>query len=153
MSNDTIKKVLIGVVVLVVLLPLLPKLINLLPDPVSFDRIEPAFTAAGLAVSDVTETSSAAGLGAEEAMSMVVNGANVSVYRFADEGKIAAQLEYQKPDAGSAMVEAWNIGASLGAAPPKNKPSSAGRNGMFMIVSTGDDKALNQRIVQIFKAL
>jgi len=152
MSNMNARKVIVAVVVLVVLIPVLPKLWQMLPEPVTLDRIEPAFTAAGLAVSGVARTENP-GLGAVEGVSMVVNGANVTVYRFDSEGKIAAQLEYQKPDAGSAMVEAWNISESLGAAKPKNRPSSAGRNGMFMIVSTGEDKALNQRIVQIFKSL
>lgn len=152
MSSANTRKVIVGVVALIVLIPILPKLMNMLPEPVTLDRVEPAFTAAGLAVSNVTRVENP-GLDAVEGISMVVNGANVSVYRFDSEGKIATQLEYQKPDAGSAIVEAWNISESLGAAKPKNRPSSAGRNGMFMVVSTGEDKSLNQRIVQIFKAL
>lgn len=152
MSNDTIKKVLIGVVALVILIPLLPKLAQLMPEPVTLDAIEPAFTRAGLAVSDVAKTN-APGLDAVEGISMVVNGADVVVYRFENEGKIATQLEYQKPDAGSAIVETWNLSESLGAAKPKNKPCSAARNGMFMITATGEDKTLNAKIVQLFKAL
>lgn len=152
MSNDTVKKVLIGVVVLVILIPVLPKLAQMMPEPVKLDAIEPAFTKAGMAVSEVTKSPSP-GLGAIGEVSMVVNGANVIVYEFDSEGKIAAQLEYQKPDAGSVIVETWNLSESLGAAKPKNRPSSAARNGMFMIVSTGDDKTLNAKIVQIFKAL
>jgi len=152
MSNDTIKKVLIGVVALVILIPLLPKLAQLMPEPVTLDAIEPAFTKAGLAVSDVA-TSPNPGLGAVGEISMVVNGANVIVYEFDNEGKIVAQLEYQKPDAGSVIVETWNLSESLGAAKPKNKPCSAARNGMFMITATGEDKALNSKIVQIFKDL
>ena len=152
MSNDTIKKVLIGVVALVILIPLLPKLAQMMPEPVTLDAIEPAFTKAGLAVSNVAKTENP-GLGAVEGISMVVNGANVVVYKFDDVGKIVTQLEYQKPDAGSAIVETWNLSESLGAAKPKNKPCSAARNGMFMITSTGEDKTLNSKIVQIFKTL
>jgi hypothetical protein len=152
MSNDTIKKVLIGVVALAILIPLLPKLMQMMPEAVTLDAIEPAFTKAGFAVSNVA-TLPSPGLGAVGEISMVVNGANVTVYEFENEGKIAAQLEYQKPDAGSAIVETWNLSESLGAAKPKNRPSSAARNGMFMIVATGEDKALNAKIVQLFKAL
>ncbi|MCX5769656.1 MAG: hypothetical protein NTZ09_05215 [Candidatus Hydrogenedentes bacterium] len=152
MSNDTIKKVLIGVVALVILIPLLPKLAQLMPEPVTLDAVEPAFTNASLAVSDVVKSDNP-GLGAVEGISMTVNGTSVVVYKFDDEGKIATQLEYQKPDAGSAIVETWNLSESLGAAKPKNRPSSAARNGMFMITATGEDKTLNSKIVQIFKGL
>lgn len=146
------KKVVIGVIVAIILVPVLPRILRMFPEALTLDRIEPAFTAAGLAVSGVSKPSSP-GLGAVEEMSMVVNGANVIVYRFESEGKIAAQLEYQKPDAGSVIVETWNLSESLGAAKPKNKPCSAGRNGMFMITATSEDKATNAKIVQIFKGL
>lgn len=146
------KKILIAAVVLIILVPVLPRLMRMMPEALTLDRVEPAFTAAGLAVSGVLKSPNP-GLGAVEEMSMVVNGANVMIYRFDNEGKIAAQLEYQKPDAGSVMVEAWNISESLGAAKPKNKPCSAGRNGMFMITATSEDTATNAKIVQVFKGL
>jgi hypothetical protein len=91
--------------------------------------------------------------GAVEQFSMVVNGAQVDVYRFEDEGKIATQLEYQKPDAGSAIVETWNLSESLGAAKPKNKPVLALRNGMFLCTIAHEDKELRGRIGKVFSSM
>lgn len=152
MDSDTMKKVIIAVVALVVVVPFLPRLAQLIPEPIKIEAIEPAFTSAGLAVSNVSRPQNP-GLGAIDEISMIVSGANVNVYRFDNRGKIATQLEYQKPDSGSTMVETWNIGASLGAAPSRNRPTSAARKGMFMIVVSGEDKALNERIVQVFRGM
>jgi len=84
---------------------------------------------------------------------MVVNGARVDIYQYDDEGRIVRNLEYRKKDAGTAIVETWNLAQSLGAAPSKNRPESSGRNGMFLIIATGDDQALLNEIVRIFKSL
>ncbi len=142
------KKVLIAVIAVVVLFPLIPVLLHMLPEPLTMERAQRAFENSGMTVSDVRKTE-APGLGAVEQMSMYVNGALVEIYRFDDEGALATQLEYQKPDSGSAIVETWNLSESLGAAKPKNNVS-ADRNGMFMITVTSDDKALRQRIITVF---
>ena len=143
------KKIIIAIVAVVLLLPIIPKL---LPKPVTFERAEAAFKEGGYAVSEV-RVETAPMLGAVEQVSMIVDGAQVSIYRFADEGKVAIQLEYQKPDAGSAIVETWNLSESMGAAKPKNKPVSAGRNGLFMITAASDNAELRNKLVVLFKAL
>jgi len=143
------RKVVIAIVVVVVLIPIIPRL---LPKPVTFERAEAVFKEGGYAVSEV-RVETAPMLGAVEQVSMIVDGAQVSIYRFDSEGKVAIQLEYQKPDAGTAIVETWNLSESLGAAKPKNKPVAAGRNGLFMITATSDNTELRNKLVVLFKAL
>lgn len=142
------KKAIPIIVVILIAIPVLPRL---MPTPLTMDGIEAGFKAAGFTVADMQTP--APQLGAVEERLMTVNGASVEVYRFEDEGKIATQLEYQKPDSGSAIVETWNLSESLGAAKPKSKPVSASRNGMFMLVVIGEDKALRDRVVQAFNRL
>lgn len=142
------KNVVITIVVLVLLLPLI---VAILPKPVTLERAVSAFEAAGLVV-EYPETVSPS-LEAVEQIHMYVNGADVNLYRYDDEGKIMKNLEYQRPDAGTAVVEAMGIGASLGAAPSRNKPSSAQRNGMWMLTVQSEDAALRQKVVKIFSGL
>lgn len=143
------KKVLIAIVVLVLAIPILPLII---PKPVTFERIQAALAAQGLAVTDVNEVTLPQNQAVAE-VAMSLNGAPVHIYLYDHEGKIAKQLEFQKPDAGSQIVATWNLSESLGAAKPKNKPLSAARNGMFMLTVESEDKALRDRIVRIFKGL
>ena len=143
------KKVLIAAVALILALPLLPLII---PKPVTFERIQAALAAEGLAVTDVREATVPQNQAIAE-VAMSVNGAPVHVYLYEHEGKIAKQLEFQKPDAGSQIVATWNLSESLGAAKPKNKPLSAARNGMFMLTVVSEDKALRDRVVRIFKGV
>jgi len=143
------KKIIIAIVIVLVLLPIVPKL---LPKPLTFEQVETAFKEGGYAVSGV-RVESRPFLKAVEQVNMIVDGAQVSIYRFDNEGEIATQLEYQKTDSGSAMVEAWNLSESLGAAKPKSKPVSAGRNGLFMITVASDNADLRNKLVAVFKAL
>ena len=147
--NEKLVKFLILAAVVVVLAPLAPRL---MPKPASFERTKAAFEAAGYTVNDYNVTAPGQ-LEAVEQASMTVAGAWVDVYRYDGEGVIAKQIEYQKKDAGSAIVETWNLAQSLGAAPNRNRPSMAKRNGMYMIVATGDDKALLKELVGIFAGL
>ena len=143
------KKVLIAAVVLILALPILPLII---PKPVTFERIQAALAAQGLSVTDVREVTRPQNQAVAE-VAMSVNGAPVHMYLYDHQGKIAKQLEFQKPDPGSQIVATWNLSESLGAAKPKNKPLSAVRNGMFMLTVESEDKALRDRIVRIFKGL
>ena len=144
------KKILIAVVVVIVLLPVAQRLI---PKPFTSERFQAALKDKGLVVTDAGKSGSPSVPGAVEQFSMVVNGAQVDVCRFDDEGKIATQLEYQKPDAGSAIVETWNLSESLGAAKPKNKPVLALRNGMFLCIIAHEDKELRGRIGKVFSSM
>ena len=144
------KKAVLAVVGIILLLPIAQRLI---PKPVTFDRVEAALNSAEFLVTDVRKVDRPTLPGAIEQVSMVVNGAAVEVYRFEEEGKIVTQLEYQKPDAGSAIVETWNLSEALGAAKPKNKPLLPLRNGMFLMTITHEDKALRDRIGKVFRSL
>lgn len=140
------------IIVIVVLILLLPVIAVLRPKPVTFERAVQAFEAQGMAV-EYPEPVTPPELEAVEHMRMYVDGADVDLYRYDDEGKIMKQLEYQRPDSGTAVVEAMGIGASLGAAPSRNVPVSAQRNGMWMIVVKSPDGALRQRVVTVFSGL
>jgi len=144
------KKILIAAVVVILLLPVARRLI---PKPFTSERFQAALKDKGLVVTDAGKSDSPSVPGAVEQFSMVVNGAQVDVYRFEDEGKIATQLEYQKPDSGSVIVETWNLSESLGAAKPKNKPVLALRNRMFLAVIAHEDKELRGRVGKVFSSM
>lgn len=151
--DPKILKIIITVVILLVAVPvLLPIIQGLLPEPIAFERAVAGFQAAGLPLSEHSVVA-APQLEAIAQISMRIGNAQVDIYHYDNEGKIVKQLEYQKKDAGTAMVETWNLAQSLGAAPSRNRPSVAARKGMFMIVATGDDKALLNRIVNTFRSL
>jgi len=138
------------VVAIVVVILLLPVIAALWPKPLTFERIRDGFEGKGLVVEQYTPVEPPA-LQAVEQVYMNVAGARVDVYRYDDRGKIAKQLEYQKPDAGTVIVESWNLAQSLGAAQPKKIPTAVGRNGMFMLVVMGDSQELCNRILRAFK--
>jgi hypothetical protein len=151
--DPKILKIVITVVILLIAVPvLLPIIQGFLPEPITFERAVAGFQQAGLPVTDHTEVATPQ-LEAIAQLSMRIGNAQVDIYHYDNEGKIVKQLEYQKKDAGTAMVETWNLAQSLGAAPSRNRPSVAARKGMFMIVATGDDKALLNRIVNTFRSL
>jgi hypothetical protein len=147
---DATKKILIAVVVVLILLPVIQRL---MPKPFTFERFESALKSADLVVENAGKVDTPTIRGAVEEYSMLVNGARVDVYRFEDEGKIATQLEYNKTDAGQAIVETWHLAESLGAAKNPNKPVLAMRNGMFMLLATDENKDLRDRIGRIFSSL
>lgn len=143
------RKWIIAIVIAAALIPVIPMI---LPKPVTFERVEAAFKQKGYAVSGV-HVETAPMLGAAGQVNMIVDGAQVALYRFDSEGKITTQLEYQKPDAGSAIVETWNLRESLGAAPPRRTPLAAARNGLFLITVASDNAALRRQLVALFKGL
>jgi hypothetical protein len=140
------------VITVVVLVALLPFILMVLPKEVSLDRAKQAFTDNGLVV-EYDRPVVPPALEAVEHLTMYVNGALVNIYRYDDEGKIAKNLEYQRPDSGTMAVEAMGIGVALGAAPSRNIPITAERNGKWMITIQDPDAALRQRIARVFKSL
>ena len=148
-ETTAMKKVLIVLGVILVALPLLPKL---MPVPFSYERVQQVFEGSGLTVSDVKDDPGSF-MEAIDGKAMQVNGARVGIYHFDNEGKIAKQLEYNKTDAGTAIVETWNLSESLGAAKPKNLPMDVARNGMYLLRVESEDKALRARIVKAFKSV
>jgi len=143
------KKLLILAVVVIVLLPVITKM---MPKAITVERFEAALTAAGLAPQGVQRVEPP-NLEAVEQHFLSVNSDSIELYRYDDRGKIAKQVEFQKKDAGSVMVEAWNLSEKLGAAKPASTPSSAARNGMSMVVITSEDAALRQQVISLFKSL
>ena len=144
------KKIVIAGVALLLLLPIIQRF---WPKPFTFERFQAGLEHVGLTVENAGKVGAPGIPGAVEQFSMLVNGAQVDVYRFEDEGKIATQLEYNKTDAGTAIVETWNLSESLGAAKPKNKPVLVRRNGMFMLLVSHEDKTLRERIAKVFNSM
>jgi len=140
------------VVVVAVIVLLIPLIAQMMPEAVTFERVQAAMENCGLDVSAVNRKPTST-YGALEMMSMDVGGASVEIYRFENEGKIVKQLEFEKPDSGSVIVETWNLSESLGAAKPKRLPRSATRNGMFMIAVTCENKDLRARVIDVFRSL
>ncbi len=140
------------VITIVVMILALPLILAIMPKSASFDRAIQHFKAKGMVV-EYEELVVPAQLEAAEQMTMYVNGAMVNIYRYDDEGKIAKNLEYQRPDAGTAAVEAMGIGVALGAAPNRNIPVTAERNGMWMITIQSEDTGLRRQIAEVFNDL
>jgi len=146
------KKIAIAGVLVLLALPILPRLI---PAGKTLDRFQAAFEEGGYAV-ERASVSTTPQLEAIGQLSMTVDGAHVEIYHFDDEGKIAKQMEFQKPGPGSAQVDAFGLSelaAAVGAAKPKNKPVTVARNGKFLLVVTSEDDALRARIKATFSSL
>lgn len=137
------------IIAIVVALLLLPVAAKLMPKPLTFERFQNAFTRDGMKVEEVLPAS-APGNEAIAQVSMKVDGATVDIYQYEDEGKIAKNYEYQKPDVGQAIVDSMHLAEALGAAKPKNIPTSAARKGMFMLVVASEDGDLRARVVASF---
>lgn len=153
MNDDTLKKLALALLAAFLLLPVLPTILHkLAPTPVTFERAEAAFTAAGMSVDNVTPIEPAQ-LEAVAQVAMYVNGVVVTIYKYDNEGHIVKQMEYQKPDSGSAAVEAMGIAQSLGARVQHQVPLTVTRNGIFMLIATSEDKDLNRRIAKVFEGL
>lgn len=146
---DALKKVLVLALIAFVAAPFV---VRYWPKPASFDRARAAFEAAGMAVEDYAENESP-GREADRGAAMTVDGISVEIFYYSSEGKIAKQSEYTKKDAGSAIVETWNIAQSLGAAQPVQTPSASARNGMYLIMASGPDAQKVRQIVALFESL
>lgn len=147
------------VVVLFAVIAVLPFVLKRLPEPVTFAEARQALEQGGYSVEGYTEPA-VAELGAvRQASFQLGSGANAplyaSLYEFDNEGKIAKQYEYNKPDAGPQMVEVFNlsnVAAGVGQVRPQ-RPAGAGRNGMLLLVVTGDSKEQVRRAVDLFEGL
>jgi len=129
-----------------------PFAMRLMPKPVTFERAKFALEKAGMTVGDFQMAQTPGQRAAAEADCMV-NGVTVNIYQFDNEGKIVSAMEYQKKDAGTAIVETMNLAANMGAAVHKETPSRAVRRGMFMLVATGEDKRMVERIASVFESM
>lgn len=148
MDSSKILKALIFAVVVLLAFPFVMKLI---PEPLTMERVQAGFAASGLPVVQLQQVAPTNESVAE--LSGIIGGVSVNVYQYNDEGKIARYTEYQKKDAGTAVVETWNLAQSLGAAVRKDTPSKYLRRGMFLVVATGNDVAMLDRVIAAFKGL
>lgn len=146
------KKALLIVLALFILFPFLPAIRRALtPVPLTIERFHNAL-AARFSV-DAFDLVEPAQMEAVEQANLYVSGASVSIFRYSAEGKIVKQMEFNKPDSGSIAVEAMGIAQSLGAKVAHQTPTIVTRNGMFMLIVSSEDKALNSQIAQVFESL
>lgn len=148
MDSSKILKVVIFAVVILLAFPFVLKLI---PEPLTMERIQAGFAASGLPVAQMQQVNPTNESVAE--LAAIIGVVTLNVYQYNDEGKIARYTEYQKKDAGTAIVETWNLSESLGAAPRRDTPSKYLRRGMFLAVATGNDVAMVDRVIEAFKGL
>lgn len=139
------KKIITIVILVAVLFPVIPMI---LPKPITIERIKAAFENAGLTVSDFSQGGRA--LEAAESWYLSIGEARVEIYRYEEYAKLVKNIEYQKDDPGSVIVEAWNLSESLGAAKNPNPPVSAVKKGKFMMVVKSFNKELRKQIVVAF---
>lgn len=149
MNHDTLKKVLIGVVIAVVAFP---AFISFFPEAHTMESLRAGFDAKGWNVDDFQEIQPP-GLESARQVNMLVRGAYVELYQYDDVGKLAKQYEYQKPGSGEGIANSMGIASSLGARTKEPPPFVAGKNGMFMIVTTGLDKPQLLELVRVFQSL
>ena len=139
------------IIAAIVVLLLFPFLIKLMPKPLTLDRFEQGFKKSGMAVSEIKHVPPS--LEAIDQLSFTIDGSTVDIYQYDDEGKIAKNYEYQKPDVGQAIVETWNLSESLGAAKPHSIPTSASRRGKFFVVVASEDASLRAKVIELFNTL
>lgn len=129
-----------------------PILLQLLPEPLNMERIIEGLKKSDLGITEIRNVEPPT----NESVAQIhfeVNGAFADIYQYDDEGKIARYAEMYKQDPGTAIVQAWGLAQSLGAAPSKNKPQRISRRRMYLLVVQGDDTALLDHIVKIFSEL
>lgn len=130
----------------------IPILLQLLPEPLNMERIIEGLKKSDLGITEIRNVEPPT----NESVAQIhfeVNGAFADIYQYDDEGKIARYAEMYKQDPGTAIVEAWGLAQSLGAAPSKNKPQRISQRRMYLLVVQGDDTALLDHIVKIFSEL
>ncbi len=141
------RKVILIILVVILLLPVLPSLI---PEEVTIDTIVNTFEDKFLTVENVRKVDPPQ-LDSAKQWRFTINGYSAELYYYEDYAALVKQFEYQKKDAGTAIVETWNLRESLGAAPNPNIPTFAGRNDPYMLVVRTPDKEIGQHIIKVFK--
>ncbi|HOV33491.1 MAG TPA: hypothetical protein PLX23_09025 [Candidatus Hydrogenedens sp.] len=129
-----------------------PILLQFLPEPLSMERIIEGLKKSDLGVTEIQSVEPPTNESIAQ-IRLVVNGATADIYQYDDEGKIARYAEMYKQDPGTAIVEAWGLAQSLGAAPSKNKPERIARRRMYLLVVQGEDITLLDHIVKVFSEL
>ncbi len=149
MDSAKIVKIFLFLGVLIIGVPII---MQFLPAPLNMERIIEGFKKSDLGIVEVQIMNSPTNESVAQ-ISFMVGGALVNIYQYDNEGTIARYAEMYKKDPGTAIVEAWGLAQSLGAAPSKNKPERVARRRMFLLVTQGEDTVLLDRIVKIFTSL
>ena len=152
MTDKLLKFLLIGVVLLIAA----PFIVPMLPKAATFERAKEAYETAGYTVTDYKEGTpslQAVDMATMRIKDVGLSGARVDLYLYDDEGKIVKNLTYQKSSSGTTLPGLAALATSLGAAKNPNLPCESARNGMMMIVATGEDRDELKMIVKIFKRL
>lgn len=149
MDLAKIVKILIVLGILIIGVPII---MQFLPAPMSMERIIDGFKKSDLGVVEIQIVSPPTNEAIAQ-ISFMVGNALVNVYQYDNEGTIARYAEMYKKDPGTAIVEAWGLAQSLGAAPSKNKPERVARRKMFLLVAQGEDISLLEHIIKIFTSL
>jgi len=149
MDLAKIIKIFIGLGILIIGVPIL---MQFLPAPLNMERIVEGFKKSDLGVVEIQVVNPPTNEAIAQ-ISFKVGDALVNIYQYDNEGTIARYAEMYKKDPGTAIVEAWGLAQSLGAAPSKNKPERVARRKMFLLVAQGEDKSVLEHIVKIFTNL
>ena len=155
-----VKGVIKVVVLIVVLLALAPVVLNLLPEALTLDSARAGFEKAGYTVHEFSPAASPQ-LEAVEQVNCTLSAPGVSpddgpihatLYRFDNEGKLKKQYEYNKPDSGQGMAQAFVQTSGLGQT-RQPTPVAVGANGMWLIVVSGADKQAVRAVAHTFETL
>ncbi len=147
-------------VLVLVALAMAPVLLTLLPEPLAMADVPQAFTKAGfdvVAFNPVVPPQLEAAEHYRLRWQLPDPPGNTAaltggIYRFTNEGTIRKQYEYNKPGTGEGIAQAFVASAGLGTA-RKPKPVGVGRNGMYLLVITGESKTAVKRAVAVFERL
>lgn len=156
MNVKTVVKVLVVVFVLIAGLPFVAQL---RPKALTPESVRAGLEGAGFTILEFAKAP-APGLDAVEQVNIQLStGSGVpltaTLYHFDNSGKLAKQYEYNKPDIGPEAVSAFdlsNVAAGVSRQRPQ-RPVNVGKNGMFLLVVTGDTKEQVNRVIEVFEAL
>lgn len=154
MDIKSIVKILAAVVVV---LALMPFLLNLLPERVTADGVRAGLVKAGYTVTsyDVSPSPSLeAVFEARIALEPPGGGGmlHATLYEFDHEGKIRKQYEYNKDDPAQGIALDFAQATGLGGA-QRPRPMDAGRNGMLLLVVSGDSQEAVRKAIRVFESL
>lgn len=147
------KKLLFVVVCVIVFLVLWNsgRLDFLKPKKMTFDTIVSGFERNGFTVTD-RRPASLLPRGAVKGEDMTVGGTSVSVYRFADVGRLSVEYENYKPGAGDAIALRMGITTQLGvqSRPVSGLPTYPAKKRLYLLVVQTRDKRAADQITKSF---
>jgi hypothetical protein len=119
-----------------------------LPSNLYMERIAAGIHAGGFKIENVLRVPPAHE--SVEQMDLDIGEVHVQVCRYDEMRLLRKNVVYQTPDVGESLVASMTSSDTSGTGAYRN---SVGKNGYFMIVVSGPDAALRDRIVSIFESL